>query len=89
MEQEKVKLQIMKAKLLHVYQGLRPCHAYPVTIRRDGSHWMCIMESAEDITDCPVAYGGSPAQALANFDALWNGAGIEIDPGEEEEEEKF
>ena len=41
---------------------------------------MCIHPSSEDELECPVAYGASPDQAMSNFDALWMGRGLELDP---------
>lgn len=86
-EQEKLAiLQLQHAKMRH---SLRPSHCYPVTIRREGSNWVCILEHEDEITDCVVAYGGSPAQAMANFDAFFMGAGLELSEPDEDDEEQF
>jgi len=81
------KMKTAEVKYVRVMQSLRPSFNLPITIRREGSRWVCVVESDPDITNCPVAYGGSPAQAMQNFDILWNGGGVELQPPEDDEEQ--
>lgn len=69
---------------------LKPSWYLPVEIYRDGSKWVCILESSEELLDCPVAYGDSPKQACDNFDALWIGSGFVLPDnfGEEDDEDE-
>jgi len=76
-----------EAKFANVFQRLRPSYSFPITLRRENARWVCLLETDPDILNCPIAYGNSPAQAMLNFDLLWNGAGIEIKPPDDEEEE--
>jgi hypothetical protein len=82
-----VKLAKERAKLLVTYQMLRPSYMMPITVKRDGQHWVCMLESATELLECPVAYGSCPAQAMLNFDSLWNGIDHDFSPEANEEDE--
>lgn len=77
-----------KLKLLLIQMRFRPSLNMPVTVRREGGHWVCALETSEDILDCPVAYGSSPQQAMVNFDHLWIGTGHVMADAEEIEEQE-
>jgi len=80
------KMKQAEVELLLLHQQMRPSHNLPINIHRENSRWVCIMETHPEIINCPIAYGNSPAQAMLNFDLMWNGAGIEIQPPDDEEE---
>lgn len=71
------------------FNMIRPSCCLPCTIKRDGSRWLCILESSPDVMECPMAYGESPAQAMLNFDHLWLGAGIQLDDPYDDYTEEF
>lgn len=79
---EKAELELEALRL-----ALAPHNNLPVNIYRDGSNWVCILETHEDFTKCVVAYGSSPKQAALNFDAIWEGSDFIFDDEEEPEEE--
>ena len=81
-----IEVEIAKLKLLHMQQSFLPHMNVPVTVCREGSHWKCIFYVDEEEINCVVAYGSCPAQACANFDALWNGDFVDLEEEEEEEE---
>lgn len=66
--------------LISIQHSFRPSHQMPVSVTREGSRWVCMIRTAEDLMDCPVAYGDYPEQAMLNFDHLWLGMGLQIDP---------
>lgn len=82
-----LKMKVAEARLVVIYRQLRPSHNLPITIKREGARWVCLMDTDPDILNCPVAYGSSPEQAMVNFDMMWNGVGIEIQQQQEDEEE--
>lgn len=85
-----LQIEVEKLRVLDMQLRFRPHCNVPVNVVRDGSRWVCLFESDQDPLKCVVAYGESPAQACANFDALWNGApGFLIDEEEEDHEEQF
>lgn len=79
-------MKIAQANYIAAWSRLRPSHNLPITIKREGSRWVCLLESDPDPLNCPIAYGESPSQAMSNFDNLWNGAGIILQEPEDEEE---
>jgi hypothetical protein len=88
---EKARLQVEqeKLKLLELQLDFCPHRNIPVRVYRDGSRWVCSLESAPEPTNCVTAYGSSPQQACTNFDHIWNGTGFALPDQEEEEEEQF
>ena len=64
----------------------RPSLNLPVTVKRDGGHWVCLLETSDDLLECPVAYGESPFQATLNFDALWMGTAHLLDAPDAEDD---
>lgn len=80
--------QARTAKLRHqlLQMNYRPSLNLPVSIRRDGGHWVCSLETSDDPLECPIAYGESPFQATLNFDALWMGTGHLLEHPEVEDE---
>lgn len=92
------KFRTKEAQLLMMLarQQFRPSYQVPVTVKRDGSRWICLLESSPEMLECPVAYGSCPEQAMDNFDALWSGAGyqleeadLEVDDDDDEYQEKY
>lgn len=65
----------------------RPSYYTPCTIRRNGSRWECILASSSDPLECVVAYGDSPEEASANYDHLWWGTGVKLDPPAETDDD--
>ena len=76
-------------KLRLIQLGFRPSLNLPVRVYREGGHWVCVLETSEEMTECPVAYGDSPHQACINFDHLWLGLGVVMEhphvPDDDEE----
>lgn len=87
---EKARLQVEQEKLRLLQEQFNFCpHCYiPVRVYRDGSRWVCSLESDPDPMNCVIAYGSSPQQACNNFDHIWNGTGFALSE-EDEEEEQF
>ena len=80
-------LQTAQLRAVYALNVLKPSFNFPVRVYLDGSRWVCIYDTNEDMLKCPVAYGESPKQACDNFDNLWNGdAEFLVDQEEEEEE---
>jgi len=84
-----LKLRKAELQLTEVMMNFRPSRQLPISVRREGSRWLCIFECDPDPTQCVVAYGESPEQATANFDYLWNGAPGFVIEDEPDEEEQF
>ena len=91
-----IKKQILAAKLkkaelsvVETMMNFRPSRQLPISVRREGSRWLCVFECDDDPTKCVVAYGESPEQATRNFDYLWNGAPGFVMEEEPDEEEQF
>jgi len=70
-----------------VMMQFRPCYQVPCTIKRDGSRWICTLESSPNVLECVTAYGESPAQAMENFDAVWLGTGYVLPEPKEEDDD--
>jgi hypothetical protein len=64
----------------HAKTLMRPSMLMHVVLKRDGGHWVCFHPSTEDETDSVIAYGSSPHQAMLNFDNLFVGPDVELDP---------
>ncbi len=91
MRQLKLRQQLAEthaAELLLVEQKMSflPSRNFPVSIHREGSRWVCSFGFHPDPAFHVTAYGDCPAQACANFDALWNGVGVVLEDEEDEEE---
>lgn len=84
-KKEAIELQTAQAELLRIQIEFLPHMRYPTTIVREGSRWVCSFQCHPDPLQCVTAYGDSPSQACANFDALWNADPPEIDPEELEQ----
>lgn len=84
-----VKLRKAEMQLIATMANLRPSRQLPITVRREGSRWVCTFEVDPDPMNCVTAYGESPEQATSNFDYLWNGVTGFVIEDEEEEEEQF
>jgi len=81
LQRSQYKLAVQQCKLL-------PSRQFPIDVLRDGSRWVCVfMCDPENFLNNVVAYGESPAQAVANFDMLWTGAPDFLIDQEEPEEE--
>jgi len=90
MKKQLLKHKIERAKLEHiaVMLSFRPSRQLPISVVREGAHWVCSFETDPDPLKCVTAFGDSPEQATQNFDALWNGAGV-FTPDAVEEDEDF
>lgn len=91
-QEQQLRIEILKnkletAKLLHfrAMRTLLPSSIYPVTIRRDGSRWICILQTDQNPLLCPAAYGDTPMEACTQFDSLWTEKGEVLDYDEEEQ----
>jgi hypothetical protein len=80
----KFRAEAAEAMSLAARMTLMPSNRLPVTVYRDGSHWVCSFDCHPDPLKCVVAYGESPSQACANFDALWMGTAEVLEEPEEE-----
>jgi hypothetical protein len=93
---QQIKKKILMAKLKRAelsvssqYMNFRPSRQLPISVRREGSRWLCVFECDDDPLKCVAAYGESPEQATMNFDYLWNGAPGFVIEDEPDEEEQF
>lgn len=87
LKKAKVELEIAQQALIGIKTNHRPSHSLPVTIKLHGGQWMCLLETSDDLLECPVAYGSSPSQAMMNFDYLWYGAVPTIDVGDDDDDD--
>jgi hypothetical protein len=84
-------LRLRKAEyeLAVVQSKLLPSRQFPVDVVREGSRWVCMfLCDPQSKLNNVIAYGESPAQAVANFDQLWLGS-PDFLLDQEEEEEQF
>ncbi len=82
-----IKLKTAELKLGDQYMLMRPSRQLPITVRREGTRWLCLFECDSDILNCVVAYGDCPEQATMNFDYMWNGiGGFKLEMEEEDDE---
>ncbi len=75
-----LRAETARLRYLREREEMRPSLMVYTITRRQGGNWMCIHPSSEDETECIVAYGESPDQAMRNFDALFMGVGLQLDP---------
>lgn len=71
----KEECEVARAKL-----DLKPSRSMYAVVRRERSNWVCYIPASEDMHDNVIAYGASPQQAMDNFDALFLGVGLDLDP---------
>ena len=78
---------VMKLRLIQL--RFRPSLNLPVRVYLEGGHWVCTLETSEEMLECPIAYGDSPHQACMNFDHLWMGVGVAmVDPSDVADDEE-
>ena len=84
-----MRLQRAEYKTIVAMTKLLPSRQFPIDIFREGNKWVCMFICDLDAPlNNVTAYGESPAQAVSNFDLLWNGS-PDFLIAQEEEEEQF
>jgi len=63
-------IEVLKGELLNVvYEHLRPSVLYKPALSCDGSEWCALY--GEDAKHGVTGFGGTPAEAMADFDKTW------------------
>lgn len=86
LERSYVELQIAQQQLTNFRLDNLPSRCLPIQIKQEGSNWVCVLHTSPDLSECPIAYGESPQQAMNNFDHLWFGLGVIVDHPDDEDE---